>query len=113
MPEGVGFGYFLPLEVSFSTWFFYLVEKGFAVGALSAGWEAPGLPFYQEQSAGAILAVAVLLLAGNAGRLGRLWRAAFLKPWRYSGPEERETRLAWIGLALCSAFLLWFCAVAG
>jgi hypothetical protein len=128
MPEGVGFGYFLPLEVSFSTWFFYLLEKGFAVAALSAGWQAPGLPFYQEQSAGAILAIATLLLAGNAGGLWRGWRAAFRRaPGRGAAPAEpgergrvgeaagaaRETRLAWIGLALCSAVLLWFCAVAG
>jgi hypothetical protein len=116
MPEGVGFGYFLPLEVSFSTWFFYLVEKGFAVAALSAGWEAPGLPFYQEQSAGAIVAVAALLIAGSAGRLARAWRAAFLPaPAGQRGPaepEERETRLAWIGLLLCGGFLLWFCGTA-
>lgn len=113
MPEGIGFGYFLPLEVSFSTWFFYLAGKAFAVGALSAGWEQPGLPFYQEQSAGAILTVAVMLLAGSAGFLARLFRGAFLKPWRRMDPEEREARLAWTGLALCSAFLLWFCVTAG
>src|SRR5439155_18526763 len=39
MLEAIGFGYFLSLEVSFSAWFFYLVEKAVAVVALAAGYD--------------------------------------------------------------------------
>jgi hypothetical protein len=113
MLEAVGFGYFVPLEISFSMWFFYLLEKLFAVSALAAGYESPGLPFLQEQSAGATLAVAGLLLAGSRGHLRRQWRRAFLHPWRKATPEDREARVAWLGLTGCAAFLLWFASRAG
>src|SRR5207245_350550 len=62
MLEAIGFGYFVSLEVSFSTWFFYLLEKLFACAGLAAGYEIPGFPFMREQSAGAYIAVALLIL---------------------------------------------------
>jgi hypothetical protein len=113
MLEAVGFGYFVPLDISFSMWFFYLLEKLFAVSALASGIETPGLPFLQEQSAGGYFAVGALLLAGGRRHLESLWRRAFLQPWQRASPEDREARLAWIGLAACVAFMLWFAARAG
>lgn len=113
MPEGIGFGYFVPLEVSFSVWFFYLLEKLLAVGALASGYDTPGIPFFQEQSAGAYLATAALLLAGAAGPLKRLWTRAFLQSSKAAGPEDREARGAWIGLTVCSLSLLGFAVQAG
>lgn len=112
MLEAIGFGYFVPLEISFSMWFFYLLEKLYAVGALATGAEAPGLPFLQEQSAGAYLALGALLLLGSRRHLeGRLRR--LLVPWRKSDPEEREARLAGLGLVACAAYLLGFATLAG
>jgi hypothetical protein len=111
MLEAVGFGYFVPLDISFSMWFFYLLEKLFAVGALAAGYESPGLPFLQEQSAGATLTVAALLVAGSRAHLQRLWRRAFLQNKQTS--EDREARVAWLGLIGCAAFLLWFTSRVG
>lgn len=113
MLEAVGFGYFVPLEISFSMWFFYLLEKLYAVGLLAAGVEAPGSPFLQEQSAGAYLAMGALLVVGSRRHLERLWRRAFLQPWPKATPEEREARLAWLGLTACAAYLLWFAVRAG
>lgn len=113
MLEAVGFGYFVPLDISFSMWFFYLLEKLYAVCALASGYETPGLPFLQEQSAGAYLAVGALILEGSRRQLGQQWRRAFLQPWRSATAEEREARVAWIGLAGCVAFMLWFCYQAG
>lgn len=113
MLEAIGFGYFVPLDISFSMWFFYLMEKLFAVLALAGGAETPGLPFFQEQSAGAYLAVGALLLLGARRHLESTWRRAFHQRWRLASGEEREARLAWIGLAACVAFMLWFGARAG
>jgi hypothetical protein len=53
MLEAIGFGYFVPLEISFSAWFFYLAEKLMAVTAYAGGYEGPGFPYMQDQSAGA------------------------------------------------------------
>lgn len=61
-PEFVGFGYFVPLEVGFSIWFFYLLERFIAVGASIIGYEQAGFPFEAEQSMGAYLAVALCLV---------------------------------------------------
>jgi hypothetical protein len=113
MLEAIGFGYFVPLDISFSMWFFYLLEKLFAVGALAYGYDTPGLPFLQEQSAGAYLAIGALILEGSRQRLRLQWRRAFLQPWRSTTAEDRETRAAWLVLAACGSFLVWFCTRAG
>lgn len=113
MLEAVGFGYFVPLDISFSLWFFYLLEKVFASVLLASGVETPGLPFMQEQSAGAYLLVGVLLLAGSRAHLTRLFRGAFLRSRRGATEEDREARVAWIGLAACAAYLLWFVTQTG
>jgi hypothetical protein len=113
MLEAIGFGYFVPLEISFSTWFFYLMEKLFAVSALSYGYDVPGLPFLQEQSAGAYLVVGLLLMLGARRQLTRQWRRAFLQPWRTATPDDREARVAWIGVLACSAYMLWFAVQTG
>src|SRR5712692_6948579 len=113
MLEAIGFGYFVPLEISFSMWFFYLLEKLYAVCVVASGSETPGLPFFQEQSAGAYLVVGALILGSGRPHLRNLWRRAFLQPRRAATAEDREARIAWIGLAACAAFLVWFAGQAG
>lgn len=94
MLEAIGFGYFLPLEVSFSTWFFYVAEKVFAVGGLAAGYEGPGFPYMQHQSAGAYLAVALLVLYGARRHLLLVVRRALGLARPPTTPDEREERSA-------------------
>ncbi len=71
-PEFIGFGYFVPLEVGFSIWFFYLLERFIAVGASVVGYEQAGFPFEAEQSMGAYVAVAVCLV-WIARKVFRFW----------------------------------------
>jgi hypothetical protein len=104
MLEAIGFGYFFALEVSFSAWFFYLVEKGIAVGGLAGGYDRPGFPFIQEQSAGAYLAMGLLLIWGG--------RRALTAPFRRKEPD-REGRLAYAGLIASCAALAGWCWFAG
>jgi hypothetical protein len=103
--EVIGFGYFVPLDISFSAWFFYLAQKLVAVAGTAAGYDQPGFPFFQEQSAGAYPAVGILLLWGARRHLAALWREA----WQRAG----EARLAWVGLAVCSATLVGWAWAAG
>ncbi|NLC58522.1 MAG: hypothetical protein GX774_16950 [Armatimonadetes bacterium] len=105
MLETIGFGYFIPLEVSFSAWFLYLMEKVVAIGGIMAGHEQAGFPFLQEQSAGAYLACALLLVWGARRQLAATWRAALRR-----GGEER---LAWAGVFLSVGVLVTWMAVAG
>lgn len=104
MIETIGFGYFVPLDVSFSAWFLYVVEKLAAVAGTAAGYDRPGYPYIQEQSAGAYLACGLLLAWGARRHLQATWRRA------WSGPAGEE-RLAWIGLGLSTALMVgWACA---
>ena len=113
MPEAIGFGYFLPLEVSFSTWFFYLLLKFGAVAGIAAGMNAPGFPYMKEQSAGAYLGVALLLLWGARRHLAGILRQSFRRGAGPRSPDDREERTAlyvFIGGVL---FLLGWCGLAG
>jgi hypothetical protein len=113
MLEAIGFGYFVPLPISFSMWFFYLLEKLYACAALASGVETPGLPFFQEQSAGAYLAMGALLLLGVRHHLESAVRRAVRVPWRQASLEDREARLAGLGLVAFAGYLLWFAVRAG
>lgn len=62
-PMVIGLTYFLPVEVSFSAWFFYLFSKFQDVTATALGLRADGvppamarIPYHAEQGAGAFLA---------------------------------------------------------
>lgn len=103
--ELIGFGYFIPLEVTFSAWFLYLVEKAVAVGGIASGYDKPGFPFMQEQAAGAFLACGLLLAWGVRHHLAALWHRA-----RRCAGEERT---AFLGLAACSAVMIGWAVLAG
>jgi len=111
MLETIGLGYFVPLDLSFSIWFFYVLNRAFAVAGTAAGNDEPGFPFTQEQSAGGYLAVALFLVWGLRRTLGRSLRSAFGR-----GPRDAEAvreRWAWIGLLGSVLFILGFCRAAG
>jgi len=61
-PEALGFGYFVPLDVSFSVWFLYLVMKTVKMLGIHWGVNRPGFPFFQHQSLGAYGVVAGFLV---------------------------------------------------
>ncbi|MCC6445734.1 MAG: hypothetical protein IT210_20055 [Armatimonadetes bacterium] len=110
MLEAVGIGYFVPLEVSFSTWFFYVANRLFAIAGTAAGYDEPGFPFTQEQCAGGYLAVGLILLWGLRATLGQSFHRSFGRAGDRSSPSDRG---AWIGLAGSSLFILAFCHIAG
>lgn len=109
MLEAIGIGYFVPLEVTFSIWFFYLCNRLFAVAGTAAGYDQPGFPFTQEQSFGGFLAVGLLLLWGLRSAFRTSLRRSFLSGRSAEGTD----RWVWIGLIGCTLFLLGFCYTAG
>jgi hypothetical protein len=58
-PFVIGIGFLLPLELSFSCWFFYLFWKAQRVVTAVFGWHEgrPDFPYIPEQSTGAYLGV--------------------------------------------------------
>ncbi len=73
-PWAIGVAIFMPLEVSFSYWFFFWVVKLEEWATLLTGWDiAPDAPFVYQQSAAALLAVG-LYAVWSARK--HLWRVA-------------------------------------
>ena len=85
-PFGIGLAYFIPLDLSFSCWFFYLLRKLWQVVGAAMGWDSAGsgFPYYESQSSGAWLALAVLIIAGSMPHLKSVWK----KAWSADGSAE-------------------------
>ena len=102
-PLSIGLAYLVPLDVSFSCWFFFLLSRFEAVLGAMAGYSqgatgstAARFPFPEEQATGAWIALGLLLLWGARAHLRRDWRTA-----------------PGIGLIVCLAGLVAFWALAG
>jgi hypothetical protein len=111
MLEAIGIGYFVPLDVSFSAWFFYFCNRLFAVAGSAAGFDQPGFPYTQQQSAGGYLAVGLILLWGLRHAFRDSWRRSILRTGLQ--PADPAERWAWIGLIGCVVFTFAFCYLAG
>jgi len=112
-PCGVGLAYFMPLDLAFSTWFFFLFWKGQAVLGASLGLRSlPGFPYASWQQAGAYLAVGWLALWTARHHLADAWREAVRTPRRRS-VEPMSYRLAYLGLLAGLLGILAFAASMG
>jgi hypothetical protein len=110
-PFAVGMAYLLPVDLLFSSWFFYLFWKAERIGGAALGLAEPGsrYPYINEQSLGAYLAlIAAALWTGRAA-----WRPrALLRP----GADREEAlppRAALAGAVLGTAALAYFFAAVG
>lgn len=121
-PLLVGIVYLMAVEVSFSTWFFFLAtrlqlvlvdlmgrtgDEGTFVGVGGQWREWPNfLPHLQAQARGGILCLALLSLWAARRSLSRSWRAA-VDGWG-------EARSSWLALLAGTAVLVlwaWFAGV--
>jgi hypothetical protein len=112
-PFAIGLGYLLPVDLLFSSWFFYLFYKAERVISQALGWIRPGtgFPYVEQQCFGAYVVVAAMALWGSRRFLGSVVRAAFGgKP--ISGEEREPMRFrvalfgALGGFALLSLFFI-------
>ncbi|MDH7570521.1 MAG: hypothetical protein QHJ73_13145, partial [Armatimonadota bacterium] len=108
-PELIGFGYLVSTEISFSIWLTFILEKAVAVVMSSVGYREAGVPFTQEQSMGAYIALALTLLYLGRNHLAAIARAAFFA----GDPEMRRYRAAFWGFLVSAAALLFFCRMLG
>jgi hypothetical protein len=123
-PFAIGLAYFLPLDLAFSCWFFYVARKLFQVAGATFGWDAPsnvGFPFFEQQSSGAWIALGLIVLWSLRGQFAHAWRSAFGdRRWEEENgstpntqrptphAERHRYRLAFLGLAAGTVFLAWF-----
>jgi hypothetical protein len=110
----IGLCFFMPLDLAFSCWFFFLFWKMQRVFASYWGVHGmPGFPFVPEQAVGGYYAVAVLALWITRFHIKRIvWlllgrSVDDATPW-----DRREARLAFILIAGGGSFLFYFCYIA-
>ena len=103
-PFAIGLAYFIPLDLSFSCWFFYLFRKAFQVFGAVMGWDSAqnvGFPFFNEQASGAWIALGLAIVWGSRGYLRKVWRSAFGKePLPDAAAAEEATRCRWAFIAI-------------
>jgi len=111
-PFAIGLGYFLPTDLLFSAWFFYLfwkLEAGLcAVFALDVN---PLMPYPSQQALGACLGLVGYLSWTSRGAIQEVWLAI-----RGGGPLRRMTgELRWAALATVvgTVYLVGFSRLAG
>lgn len=115
-PFAIGLGYFIPLDLSFSCWFFYVARKMWQVFGAATGMDAAanrGFPFFGEQASGAWLALAGVVAYGSRNYLKHTWRVAIGAVKEDSPGERRQFMLAYIGLTLGTLFVIAFGVKAG
>ena len=115
-PFAIGIAYFMPLDLSFSCWFFYVLARLFRVTGNIYGWDTGqhnGFPYFGEQATGAWVGLGLMLL--YAGR--NYWKSAALSAWegaRSNDPAEaRRYRAAFTGLLVGSILLAIFSKLIG
>ncbi len=117
-PAGVGFGYLVSTDVSFSLWFFYLLKKLISVWGVVAGWRNPSpgwfgdgdgqFPFFNYQGWGAWLVLGLAALwVGRGSFRAYFARAVHGDPNGQDAGEPMSARAALLGLtggflALCA-----------
>lgn len=74
-PFAIGLAFFLPIDLSFSCWFFYVFRKiinivGSAIGIQSL----PGFPYFNEQASGAWIALALIAIWISRQHLTKILR---------------------------------------
>lgn len=119
-PFALGISFFLPLDLSFSAWVFYLVRRAEDVLAVAWGWRDPGasvgqmrFPFVREQASGAWIALFFLTIWMGRQAYRQVVRRALGWARETEAGEAATYRWALAGIVLGGAFLLAFSVAAG
>ncbi len=122
--SGVGFGYLINTDVSFSLWFFYLVKKALEIWGAAQNWRDPYIdfhadgngqfPYINDQGCGAWLTLGLLTLW-----TGRVYYKDYLRRAARGGRDEADAgepmsaRQAVLGFGLGFLGLCGFVWIAG
>ena len=117
-PFAIGMGFFIPMDLLFSSWFFYLYWKGQRVAMAAFGMASRGGSFsgYQgiiEQSSGAYLGLFFVALWMTRRHLWRVTKNVFGQEPMDESDEPMRYRWAFVGMTLGIVYLLGFCVLAG
>lgn len=114
-PFAIGLAFLLPSDLSFSCWFFYVISKLERVAGAMVGWEAAkGLPYLNEQAAGAWIGLALLALWASKNHFAKVWAHVTGHKTDLNDAEEPISyRAALIGIGVGTVLIYAFCSYAG
>jgi len=79
-PWVIGLTFFVPLDMSFSVWFFFLFTKIQLIIGSIGGWKSlPGYPYYNHQGLGAWITLGILILLASRKHLKGVFARVFSK----------------------------------
>jgi len=118
-PFAIGLAFFVPLDLSFSCWFFFVARKLFQVFGSAAGLnaEGSGFPYFAQQASGAWIAWGLTIVWALRGQFRRAWNIAFRPRLAALDAEARselnrsqrnQYRGAYIGLGVGVLSLAYF-----
>ena len=98
-PFAIGLAFFIPLDLSFSCWFFFLFWKGQNVLGSIAGWQSlPNFPYKEAQSSGSYLCIGVLALWLSRFHVKAIVKSVFFRNHRIDVTEPMSYITSIIGL---------------
>ncbi len=114
-PFAIGLGFFIPLDLSFSCWFFFWYWRLMRVVGAAFGFRSlPRFPYMNEQASGGYLALCVLAIWASRRHLLVVGRSVFRREAaREDIDEPMSYRAAVLGLIAVLVFLVLFCYYGG
>lgn len=114
-PFVIGLGFLLPLDLSFSIWFFYIFRKlQFVFGSAMGMRSLPGFPYQFDQAIGAWIALFLAALWVTRRHLVYVFKKVLgLQSPIDDSDEPIRYRTAAIIIALAFAYVIFWCIKAG
>lgn len=114
LPFIVGLAFFIPVTLSFSTWFFYWFWKlEMVLGSIVGFHYLPWFPGYWTQGMGAVIILFFMFVFWTKGHLYRVFKTVFHVGYGGYPGESKQYTFAIIGVALSMTFLVFFCYYMG
>lgn len=96
-PYAIGLCYLMPLDVSFSCWFFYVFIRLMCALGTAQGWREPNagfspdqFPYFQNLTYGAWLGMFIVVMWGARSHLAQVWRTAIRRQKGSDGSDTQE-----------------------
>ena len=114
-PFAIGLAFFIPLNLAFSFWFFYLFWNGQKVlGSILGLRSIPRFPYINEQSIGAYVALGILAIWVSRRHLFEVFRTAFYRSPDVDDSNEALPYRPLVFVFFCGClFIILFCLRAG